>query len=68
MMMADEQSVTQASNHLLKIIKDREKMYFEALNFTQKNIESSSNDLDQIYIFSKFLNGAKVIELELVHY
>lgn len=33
-------------------------MYLHALAFATRNIESSSNDLDQIYIFGKFLKSA----------
>lgn len=40
---------------LIKLVKEREDLYFELLTFVNKNIQSSSNDLDNFTIFNKFL-------------
>lgn len=40
-------------------------MYLHALSFATRNIESSSNDLDQMYIFGKFLKSTTQQEGEL---
>ena len=40
-------------------------MYLQALAFATRNIESSSNDLDQIYIFGKFLKGTTPDEAQI---
>ena len=43
---------------LVAIVRDREASFIEALTFVNRNIESSSNDFDQIFIFSKFLEAS----------
>ena len=62
MNVADEARGINLISPLIKIIQDREEMYLQALGFAMRNIESSSNDLDQIYIFSKFLKETTVSE------
>ena len=54
-MVPEEECVLKKLSPFLRIIKDRESLYFEILGFINKNIESSFNDIDQIYIFTKFL-------------
>lgn len=40
---------------LVPLIRDREAIYLDLLSFVNANIDSSSNDYDQIAIFRKFL-------------
>lgn len=65
-MIADEQRILQLLQPVIKIIKDREDLYFDALSFTSKNIDSSSNDIDQIAIFNKFLNNVAILDAQIV--
>ena len=61
----DESAALAAFAPLLKLLKDREDMFFAALRFANKNIESSSNDLNPISIFSKFVAEARESEAGL---
>ena len=61
----DDSSMLELLSPLIRIIKAREEMYLQALAFANRNIESSSNDIDQIYIFGKFLKGAGPEEAQL---
>ena len=65
-MIADEQRILQLLQPVIKIIKDCEDLYFDALSFTSKNIDSSSNDIDQIAIFNKFLNNVAILDAQIV--
>jgi hypothetical protein len=40
---------------LIKLVKDREQLYFELLSFVTAHIGADSNDLDTLTIFAPFL-------------
>ncbi len=40
---------------LIKLVKDREQLYFELLSFVTAHITADSNDLDTLTIFAPFL-------------
>lgn len=41
-------------------------LYFDALTFANKNIESTSHDMDQLSIFNKFLTTTADCDMEIV--
>jgi hypothetical protein len=51
--------VLDAVSPLLRLANEREDLFFELLSFVNKNIECSSNDIDNITIFSRFLPPLK---------
>ncbi len=53
-------------NLLLKLVKAREDLFFELLSFVHKNIESSSNDIDNTTIFHQFLPPLKLAHHHLL--
>ena len=55
----------EALNPLLKLVKEREELFFELLSFVHKNIECSSNDLDTTTIFCQFLPTLKLTHSSL---
>ncbi len=52
-------------NPLIKLVKEREELYFELFSFVNKHIGSSSNDLDSLTIFNKFLAHVHAQHLSL---
>ena len=42
-------------NPLIRLVKEREDLYFELLGFVNTHISSSSNDLDNTSVFNKFI-------------
>ena len=45
---------------MLKVVRSREELYLQLLNFVTKNIESSSNHHEQLNLFTKFLTSIKL--------
>lgn len=42
-------------NPLIKLVREREDLYFELLGFVNSHLTSSSNDLDNTTVFNKFI-------------
>jgi hypothetical protein len=42
-------------NPLIRLVKEREDLYFELLGFVNSHLASSSNDLDITSVFNKFI-------------
>lgn len=43
-------------NPLIKLVREREDLYFELLSFVNSHLTSSSNDLDNTTVFNKFIS------------
>jgi hypothetical protein len=52
---------------LIKLVKDREQLYFDLLSFVTTHITADSNDLDTLTIFAPFLNRTRTQNEALVH-
>lgn len=47
---------------LIKLVKDREQLFFEVLSFVSAHIAADSNDLDTLTIFAPFLARVRALD------